>query len=216
MAGAVVGVIGGSGGAGASSFAAALAAAAARCVLIDCDASGGGIDVLLGIEGVPGARWSGVRLDGGRLDPRLLDDGLPRRGSVCVLAADVAPSPPAVGQVVASAAELGAVVLDLPRMACELRDAAIALCSLCVLLAVAEVRPLAAARAVRPPDGAVGVVVRRGRVPPAEAAGMLGAPLLGVLPAISSGAPPRAMARVAAGVWDGLRATARVVTEGAC
>lgn len=203
---AVVGVLGGSGGVGASSLAAALATAAGHSVLIDCDPAGGGIDVRLGIEAVPGARWSGLRVDGGRLDPAALDNGLPRWGSVSVLAADVAPAPGAVTQVVGAAASVGAVVLDLPRAAGALRDAAVACCSLCVLLAIADVRPLAAARTVRPAGSAVGVVVRRGSVAPVEAARMLGAPLLGVLPGPPRNSMPRSLARIAAGVLDGLAA----------
>ena len=69
----VIGVVGGCGGAGASTFACVLAATAATgwpAVLVDLDPVAGGIDVLLGIEAVPGARWSGLRLGGGRLDPR--------------------------------------------------------------------------------------------------------------------------------------------------
>ncbi|MBD0322964.1 MAG: hypothetical protein ICV72_06190, partial [Aldersonia sp.] len=53
--GTVLAVIGGRGGAGASTFAAALASTADRAearatLLVDCDAGGGGIDLLLGIE----------------------------------------------------------------------------------------------------------------------------------------------------------------------
>ena len=69
------GVVGGSGGVGASTFAAVLAAVTARAMLVDIDVVGGGIDVLLGIEDVPGARWSGLRVGGGRLDPGSLADG---------------------------------------------------------------------------------------------------------------------------------------------
>src|SRR5579875_2141374 len=87
----VVAVLGGSGGVGASTFAAALATAAGRAVLVDCDPLGGGIDVLLGVEAVPGARWSGLRVNGGRLDPHALDEGLPRWRDVRVLAADAPP-----------------------------------------------------------------------------------------------------------------------------
>jgi hypothetical protein len=214
MTGAVMGVIGGSGGVGASSFAAALALAAGQAMLLDCDASGGGIDVLLGIESVPGARWSGLRLDGGWLDPALLDEGLPRWREVGVLAADVAPpSPDAVRQVVGAATERGVVVLDLPRVPGPLRDVALYCCDLCVLVAAAEVRPLAAARAIRPAGPVpVGVVMRRGSVPAVEAVRMLGGLLLGILPALSSrsgdtpGRVPRAVLRVAGGVWDGLAA----------
>jgi hypothetical protein len=179
-------------------------------VLVDCDVAGGGIDVLLGVEAAPGARWSGLRVDGGCLDSALLADGLPRWEAVWVLAADAPPPATSIAQVVAAAGSLGAVVLDLPRAPGPVRAAALSCCSLCVLVVSAEVRGLAAARAVRPESGAVGVVARRGSVPPAEAARTLGAPLLGTLPALSSGpvsrSASRSAARVAAGVLDGLAA----------
>jgi secretion/DNA translocation related CpaE-like protein len=209
----VVGVLGGSGGVGASTFAAALATSAGRAVLIDCDPVGGGIDVLLGIEAAPGARWSGLQVDGGRLDPQLLEDGLPRWRDVLVVAADIAPPAGAVAQVVTAAAELGVVVVDLPREPGPVRDAALACCRLCVLVASSRVAALAAARATMPTGITVGVVLRRGAppdaVPSVDAARMLGAPLLGSLPALDGsdvGAEiPRALLRVAAGVLDGLR-----------
>ena len=57
----VVGVVGAGGGAGASTVAAGLAAANARrgrqSLLVDADPLGGGIDLLMGCEGVPGLRW---------------------------------------------------------------------------------------------------------------------------------------------------------------
>src|SRR5437879_9450609 len=83
--GPVIGVLSGCGGAGASVLAAVLAAAAERCMLIDCDHLGGGIDVLLGCERVPGPRWRHVRLRGGELDPSVLLDGLPRWRDVSFL-----------------------------------------------------------------------------------------------------------------------------------
>ena len=62
-----------------ATFAAALACAAGGpSVLIDLDGVGGGLDVTLGLEGIPGARWSGLQLDGGHLDPVVLDQGLLR------------------------------------------------------------------------------------------------------------------------------------------
>ncbi len=207
--GSIVGVVGGSGGAGASTFAATLATAAAPCVLVDLDAVGGGIDVLLGIESVPGARWSGLRLDGGYLDPALLARGLPHRESVAVLAADVGPpSVDAALQVIDAAAHLGVVVLDVPRSPGPVRDAALSRCALRVVVAVAQVRELAAARSVLAtlPGGPVGVVLRRGGLPIDDAAARLGAPLLGVLPPLDRAITPRSAARVAAGVLDGLAA----------
>lgn len=216
MSDVVIGVLGGSGGIGASSFAAALARAAAPAVLVDVDAVGGGIDVLLGIEAERGARWSGVRLSGGRLDPALLADGLPRWHDVAVLAADVPPpDAAAVLEVIDAAAQLGPVLIDVPRALSPLRDAVVARCLLCVVVAGADVRALAAARAVvrSLPDvavgalGAVGAVVRRGQVPVEDAVAVLGVPLLGVLPAVDRPAE-RAVARLARGLLDGVLAPA--------
>jgi NAD(P)-dependent dehydrogenase (short-subunit alcohol dehydrogenase family) len=212
----VVGVLGGSGGVGASTLAAALATSAGRSVLVDCDPVGGGIDVLLGIEAEPGARWSGLQVGGGQLDPQLLDEGLPRWGEVGVIAADVAPPADAIEQVVAAAAALGPVVLDLPREPGPLRSVTVSCCRLCVLLATSRVATLAAARATMPEETALGVVLRRGpgadTVPAVDAARMLGVPLLGGLPPMDGsdlGARiPRVMLRVAAGILDGLDAEA--------
>jgi hypothetical protein len=203
----VIGVVGGSGGVGASTFAAAIAAAAGRSVLVDLDPVGGGIDVLLGIESLPGARWSQMQLDGGYLDPVLLRDGLPRWQSVAVLAADAAPpSAAAVVQVVAAAEEVGPVVLDLPRAPSPVREAA--RCTFDVIVADAHVRELAAARSVLAglPAIPTGVVLRRGAVPTDEAATRLGVPLLGVLPALDRRSTSRAADRLAAGVLDGVAA----------
>jgi hypothetical protein len=212
MTGAVLGVVGGSGGVGASTFAAVLAAVAGRATLVDLDESGGGIDVLLGIEHVTGARWSGLRVGGGRLDPALLSDGLPRWGPVAVLAADTEPTPAAAAQVLAAAATLGPVVVDLARSPSALRETAIRRCALVLLFAVADVRGLSAARAVAGGLAAAptGLVVRRGSVSPAEAAGLTETPLAGAVAATAGlrergldvRRPPRALARVAAGVLD--------------
>jgi cellulose biosynthesis protein BcsQ len=204
--GHVIGVIGGSGGVGASTFAAAVTSVADRGVLIDLDPVGGGIDVLLGIDDLPGARWSGLRVDGGYLDPALLHEGLPRWRGVPVLAADQPPDASAVPQVIAASAVLGTVVLDLPRAPSPLRTAGLAACALCVVVAAAtDVRSLVAAGAVLRslPDVPVGVVLRRGTFAVDEAIDLLGAPLLGVLAPIDRPSE-RAALRVAAGVVDGL------------
>jgi hypothetical protein len=217
MDGPVLGVVGGSGGVGASTFAAVLAAVTGRAMLVDLDVVGGGIDVLLGIEDVPGARWSGLRVGGGRLDPKLLADGLPRWGPVPVLSADTAPdSAEAVAQVLAAAASLGPVVVDLGRGPTASRGAAVTRCALVVLLAAAQVRGLLAARAVAAGlSGApTGLVLRRGPVAPDQAAPMTATALIGVVPALASSRdrtidarrPPRSLARAAAGVLDGVLA----------
>jgi hypothetical protein len=208
----VLGVVGGSGGVGASTFAAVLAAVAGRATLVDIDGSGGGIDVLLGIEHVAGARWSGLRVGGGRLDPALLRDGLPRWGPVSVLAADTEPAAAAAAQVLDAAATLGPVVVDLARTPSALREAAVGRCALVLLFAVADVRGLSAARAVAGglAGAPTGLVVRRGGVPAAEAARLTDTPLVAAVtaaaglrePGLDARRPPRALARVAAGVLD--------------
>lgn len=204
----MIGVLGGSGGVGASTFAAVLTSVAGHGTLLDLDPVGGGIDVLLGIEDLPGARWSGLRVDGGYLDPTLLAEGLPRWRGAAVLAADAAPPPAAVAQVAAAAAELGPVVLDLARTPSPLREAGLSCCELCVVVAAAtDVRTLTAAAAVLRslPDLPAGVVLRRGGFGVSEAVDLLGAPLLGVLPPVDRSGD-RAARRIAAGLMDGMAA----------
>jgi hypothetical protein len=211
---AVIGVVGGSGGVGATSFAAVLAAVAGDAILVDVDGAGGGVDVALGVEQVPGARWSGVHLAGGRLDPAVLAAGLPRWGPVAVLAADVAqPDPAAIREVLDAARRVGPVVVDLPRAQCRERAAALLHCDLVVVVARGDIGGLVSAHASASalPELPVGLVVRRGTVTAGEAAALVGRPLLGELPALGASRfaldparLPRAAARVAAGVLAGL------------
>lgn len=213
--GPVIGVIGGSGGVGSTSFAAVLALVAAPAVLVDLDTAAGGADVVLGVESRPGARWSGLRLAGGRLDPADLVGGLPGAAGCAVLAADTATiEADAVLQVVTAAAAAGAVVIDLPRADSPARAAALVLCDLVVVLARADVGGLVAAHVAAGAlaDVPAGVVVRRADLDPREAATLVGLPLLGVLPqagprgfSLDPERPPRVARRVAAGVLRGLR-----------
>jgi hypothetical protein len=167
----------------------------------------------LGLETVPGARWSGLHVAGGHLDPASLVDGLPRWGPVAVLAADVAVlDPEAVLQVVAAARAAGPVVLDLPRGGGAERAAALLHCDLVVVLARGDIRGLVAANAVAAAlsELPAGVVVRRGEIDARQAAQIVGCPLLGELPALRS-SPfeldpdrlPKAAVRVAAGLLRG-------------
>ncbi|HEY3736983.1 MAG TPA: hypothetical protein VGL26_06030 [Jatrophihabitans sp.] len=202
----VIGVVGGHGGVGASSLAAVLASVAGAS-LVDVDPSGGGIDVLLGIEDVAGARWSALRLGGGSLDAVALTAALPRWGEVAVLAADAEPHH--VDEVVQALGSVAPVILDLPRCSGEPLEAAAALCSLVVVLVAAEVRPLVAARTLIAglPQVPTGVVARPGAVPAAQLAHYLAAPLLGALPGrclVRPGRPlPRAAVRLAQSLLQG-------------
>ncbi len=81
--GLVLALVGASGGAGSSVFAGALALAAAeqrfrpQTLLVDADPLGGGIDLLLGIESVPGLRWPDLSVQHGRIGAQALHDALP-------------------------------------------------------------------------------------------------------------------------------------------
>ncbi|HHU38994.1 MAG TPA: hypothetical protein GXZ45_06935, partial [Propionibacterium sp.] len=83
-----VAVVGGSGGVGASTLAAGLALAGARrglsSALVDLDPLGGGIDLVLGAERVPGWRWP--RLVGARGEVGDVRGVLPEVGGVTVVA----------------------------------------------------------------------------------------------------------------------------------
>jgi len=63
--GTVAAVVSGAGGTGASTLCVCLALAAVRdavsVALVDCDAMGGGIDLILGAENTPGWRWDKLR-----------------------------------------------------------------------------------------------------------------------------------------------------------
>ncbi len=183
----MLGVVGGSGGVGASTCAAALADAAAG-VLIDLDAVGAGIDVLLGMEHVAGARWSGVRVGGGFLDPAVMRDGLPYWWEVAVLALDSGPPDPAdAAQVVRAAAQLAPVVVDLGRAPGRVRDEVVAECDLVLLLMGCEMTEISSAYATAELVGAdVGVLVRPGPVTGAQAAAAIGRPLIAGWPSVRS------------------------------
>lgn len=147
----ILGVLGGSGGAGATSLVAALAAGAGSAVIVDLDALGGGIDVVLGAEEHPGARWSGLHATGDRLDPAQLLEGLPRWGDVPVLACDssAVPDADACRSVLGAAREIGPTVVDLGRCSTPARDVALSLCDAIVLVATAEICGATAAAAIQ-------------------------------------------------------------------
>jgi secretion/DNA translocation related CpaE-like protein len=79
--GSTVTVVGGCGGAGASTLACALAIHASTSgvptALVDADASGAGIDLVLGAEDAFGVRWDDLALIEGRVDGRTLLTAMP-------------------------------------------------------------------------------------------------------------------------------------------
>jgi MinD-like ATPase involved in chromosome partitioning or flagellar assembly len=157
-------------------------------VLLDCDPLGGGIDVLLGCEQVPGARWRQVRLRGGAIDPVSLLSSLPRWGGVSFLAADTAADldPSAVAALIEASTSLGTVVIDLPRWPSVVRARALAGCDRVVLVTPAEVRAVTAAALVAAglDTGRSSVAVRGASksLPPDRIGALLGLPVTGAIP----------------------------------
>lgn len=171
--GRVVAVVGGRGGAGASTLAVTLALAAARRrlepLLVDADPLGGGLDMLLGAEGVPGLRWPDVADVHGRLPPGLVSSTCPlvdgvrllswgagplahrSPGSVAVPGAAGPVGPPEAGPdavravLEASVREAGVTVVDLPRVVDEAQAVVLERCRTVLLVVPAEVRAAAAA-----------------------------------------------------------------------
>ncbi len=119
----VVAVTGACGGAGTSTLAAALARCLRRAgepaTLVDLTVPGAGVDVLLGVEDEPGARWPELAAARGEVDGVGLLAALPRWGSVPVLSASrrhaERPDDAVVLDVVTSALRAGeSAVLDVP------------------------------------------------------------------------------------------------------
>jgi len=193
--GRMVTVIGGSGGVGASTLAAALAVGATTrglpTMLVDLDVLGGGIDLLVGAEGVAGWRWP--RLGGAQGHLGDLTGHLPRVGGLDVLSTtredDVDQlSAEAVRAVLSSAARSHSlVIVDLPRALTPVASEALRRSTLTLLVASADIRGIAAARrtADRLREAAVGataIVVRRprtGTIDPKEVARSTGLALAG-------------------------------------
>ena len=153
----IVAVVGGSGGAGASVLAVALALAAARAgrdpVLVDLDVQGGGLDLALGAEDVPGARWPDLAGVSGLVAAETLRAALPSAHGVGLLAparegrTDI--SPAALEAVLDSVvASCGLVVLDLPRADPDVCAAVLARADVVLVVVTPDVRGSAAAQSV--------------------------------------------------------------------
>ncbi|YAL83687.1 hypothetical protein ACMYYO_02460 [Dermacoccaceae bacterium W4C1] len=122
--GFALGVVATCGGAGASTFAAAVAGRAAVAghlsVLIDLDAGGGGADVRVGCDHLPGLRWADLSAARAGLDGPALLERLPHSAhQVAVLSADAdgsvgaEPGAGAVCRALRNAADV--CVIDLGR-----------------------------------------------------------------------------------------------------
>lgn len=151
-----IGVVAGSGGAGASVLACALARQAAGqaipTVLLDADPLGGGLDLVLGCEDIPGLRWPALTASKGRLRPSTLTQALPRFDELAILSWDREGREELAGEVfdavlTASQQAFELVIVDLPRHAPAAWARA---CHHLVLVTPARVRAaVAAARVAR-------------------------------------------------------------------
>jgi secretion/DNA translocation related CpaE-like protein len=191
----VCGVVGGSGGVGASTLAAGVASAAARrrrsVALVDVDVAGGGLDLLLRAEEVPGWRWSRLRTARGQIGD--LRGKVPSIDGIDLISMGrVGESDVGRDAVTAVIASLGRtheiVVLDIGRDLGAAAAEAVRLCDRLIVMCGQDVRSVAAARMVREATGAAGVpgaVVRLGPAPavsPSAVADALGLHLWGVVP----------------------------------
>jgi secretion/DNA translocation related CpaE-like protein len=211
-----IGVIGGRGGAGASTLAAALALTGARrsvpgrrCLLLDADPLGGGVDLIFGGEGVEGVRWPELAAARGRIGGASLRQALPRVGELAVLSFDRSDQLEVRADAMASvlsAARRGCdlVVIDLPRHLDDAAKVALARCDFALIVVPAEVRACSSAQRVAAEVlqvcGDVRAVVRGpapGRLGAGDVSAALGLPLSGWLApepdlplALERGEPP--------------------------
>lgn len=186
---AVVALVGGSGGVGTSSIAVALSLLAAergtRVAAVELTDSGGGLDLLLGLEAAPGVRWDDLANATGELGG--LDEQLVSGHGVCVLAlsreSGSRPTRTSLDAVLRSLRRTqDLVVVDtgdgrrLPWLV-DVQP---------VLVAAAHVRGVAAARMVAEQHELAGaqLLVRHGpgsTLPGSAVADALGLPLLGTI-----------------------------------
>jgi secretion/DNA translocation related CpaE-like protein len=195
--GRTLAVIGGRGGAGASILAAALAVTAVseghRTLLIDADPVGGGLDLVLGWEGMDGLRWPSLAGAAGRVDPPALLKALPHRGDLVLLSfarEDVLPVPGEAMAATLDAARRGrdVIVADLPRRLDDAATLALEAADQTIIIVPAELRATAAAAriatVVRMHCENLAVVVRGpapGKLKAHEVARSIGLPLAGSL-----------------------------------
>lgn len=193
LRGLTLGVLGGAGGAGASTLACALAQIAAEsgpALLMDADPLGAGLDRMLGMELLDGARWADLASSPGRLSARALRESVPRAGQLGVLGWGADPPAgleAATARHVLAAAARGheAVVLDLGRVATPLTTDLASRCEALVVVAPASVVGLASTCRVLGSLGGLAdrcaVVLRHGSVVAEEVEVMTGRPVLAVV-----------------------------------
>jgi secretion/DNA translocation related CpaE-like protein len=196
-AGIVVATLGGRGGAGATTLSVALAQAgtrrALRTLLVDGDPLGGGVDLVLGAEGLSGLRWPDLKGSSGRLPAAAVSEALPGAGGISVLSWDRGDATPLPVEAVEAVLDAGRrahdlVVVDLARTLDDVAREVLAAATCALLVVPAEVRATAAAARVAGRAGLLcrdlRLVVRGpspGDVSAAAVQRALGLPLAGTL-----------------------------------
>jgi secretion/DNA translocation related CpaE-like protein len=153
--GGLILVAGAAGGVGTSTLAAALAQHANAHetfgVLVDLDPGGGGLDLMLGGEAAPGARWDELAGIGGRVDDRILIEALPISDGLAMLSwpggGEIEPDAVAVGHVLDALVRSRArVVVDGGRGFDPRFHVALARSQLLIVVVPLRVRAATAAR----------------------------------------------------------------------
>ena len=151
--GPIVTVVGGAGGAGASTLAVALARAGAErlpdgCLLIDGDPIGGGLELLVEAENLPGARWRDLAATRGRVSVDAVRAALPHVDGLSLLSHDrlAGAVDPQAWEALLSAGSRGfdLTVVDLAR---GVSSPALSHAHLVLLVVPADIRAIAAALA---------------------------------------------------------------------
>jgi len=189
--GTAVALISGSGGTGASTLCAGVALAAVRAsrsvALVDCDAMGGGIDLILGAENAPGWRWDKLRNAVGQIAD--ITPMLPKVEGITVVSMERTDPVPVPGDALEAVVDCLArthdlVLVDRGR---DTQQSAGAI-RRTVVVTNQTVRGVAAARArAKTLDtSACGLVVRKpGSVSASDAATAVDIPLICVLPSVA-------------------------------
>jgi secretion/DNA translocation related CpaE-like protein len=221
-----IAVLGGSGGVGASTLAVGLASAGTALgatALVDLDPLGGGIDLLLGAERVPGWRWDRLRSARGQIGE--LRREVPEVAGVTLVSMGrdgaTALTRDAVAAVLASLSRSrGLVVMDVGRSLDAGAREALRTSDRVVVLCAQDVRGVAAARMTLAAAEATGAAVvvrmrRGGAIRASDVATALGLPLLGTIPHDASLAPAaeRGVPPDSAAGRGWLRACAAVLAE---
>lgn len=197
--GRVVGIVGGCGGAGASTTAIWQAQAAAdhgvSTLLIDGDPWGGGLELAITVQEMPGLRWPDFAETRGSIDPGQFKDSLPVAGGFAFLSWPgtrepfLTPDAGAVAAVIdAARRSFELIVVDIARSGEGVRTLAWD-CDTILLLTTAHLKPaVATARILNDlPPVDIGLIVR-GSGPSAVDAQLiaesLGLPLFGIVPEI--------------------------------